>query len=105
MDVARKDVDYECKLKTLEAQRQKESKSDWVRHNSNYMLCCRSTDLTLHYRYDKNAIVDGEFKARGIESLRVMDASSFPKIPGTYLVLPIYMISEKAADVILTSVT
>jgi choline dehydrogenase len=27
----------------------------------------------------------------------------FPKIPGTFIVLPIYMISEKATDTILES--
>ncbi|KAJ8117805.1 hypothetical protein OPT61_g1080 [Boeremia exigua] len=54
---------------------------------------------------DLNAVLDGDFRVRGIESLRVVDASSFPKIPGTYLALPIYMISEKAADVILAAAT
>jgi choline dehydrogenase len=52
---------------------------------------------------DENAVLDGNFKVRGVEGLRVVDASSFPKIPGTYLALPIYMISEKAADVILAA--
>ncbi|OAL50085.1 glucose-methanol-choline oxidoreductase-like protein [Pyrenochaeta sp. DS3sAY3a] len=50
---------------------------------------------------DVNAVLDSNFKVRGIDGLRVVDASSFPKIPGTYLALPIYMISEKASDVIL----
>ncbi|KAF2853375.1 GMC oxidoreductase [Plenodomus tracheiphilus IPT5] len=50
---------------------------------------------------DVNAVLDSNFKVRGVEGLRVVDASSFPKIPGTYLTLPIYMISEKAADVII----
>ena len=54
---------------------------------------------------DENAVLDGDFKVRGVEGLRVVDASSFPKIPGTYLALPIYMISEKAADVILAAAT
>ena len=34
-------------------------------------------------------------------NLRVVDASVFPKIPGYFIVLPIYLIAEKAADVIL----
>ncbi|KAH9863942.1 hypothetical protein J1614_009875 [Plenodomus biglobosus] len=50
---------------------------------------------------DVNAVLDGDFKVRGVEGLRVVDASAFPKIPGTFLAVPIYMISEKAADVIL----
>lgn len=52
---------------------------------------------------DVNAVLDSDFKVRGVEGLRVVDASSFPKIPGTYLALPIYMIAEKAADVILAA--
>jgi choline dehydrogenase len=50
---------------------------------------------------DKMAVLDSSFRVRGVKSLRVVDASVFPKIPGYYISLPIYMISEKAADVIL----
>ena len=37
----------------------------------------------------------------GTEGLRVVDASVFPRIPGFFIVCAIYMIAEKAADVIL----
>ncbi|KAL2846401.1 hypothetical protein BJY01DRAFT_234642 [Aspergillus pseudoustus] len=50
---------------------------------------------------DPMAVLDGDFRVRGVDGLRVVDASVFPKIPGYYIVLPLYMISEKAADVIL----
>jgi choline dehydrogenase-like flavoprotein len=33
--------------------------------------------------------------------LRVVDASVFPRIPGFFIVSSVYMIGEKAADVIL----
>ena len=33
--------------------------------------------------------------------LRVVDASVFPRIPGTFIALPTYMVSEKSPDVIL----
>ncbi|KAF9885755.1 hypothetical protein FE257_012337, partial [Aspergillus nanangensis] len=49
---------------------------------------------------DPNAVLDGDFRVRGVDGLRVVDASVFPKIPGYYIALPIYMISEKAAEVI-----
>lgn len=52
---------------------------------------------------DDQAVLDGEFKVRGIDGLRVVDASSFPRIPGTYLALPLYMLSEKAADTIIAA--
>jgi choline dehydrogenase len=50
---------------------------------------------------DAQAVLDSNFKVRGIDSLRVVDASAFPSIPGTYLALPLYMLSEKASDVII----
>jgi choline dehydrogenase len=53
---------------------------------------------------DPMAVLDTNFKVRGVDSLRVVDASAFPKIPGTYIVLPIYMLSEKAADAVLADV-
>ena len=53
---------------------------------------------------DPNAVLDSKFRVRGVQNLRVVDASVFPKIPGFYIVVPVYMISEKAADVILSGV-
>jgi len=50
---------------------------------------------------DPTAVLDSRFRVRGASGLRVVDASVFPRIPGTFIVLPIYMVSEKAADVIL----
>jgi choline dehydrogenase len=50
---------------------------------------------------DKKAVLDSRFRVRGVKNLRVVDASVFPKIPGFYIAVPIYMISEKAAEVIL----
>jgi choline dehydrogenase len=50
---------------------------------------------------DPMAVLDSNFKVRGVDGLRVVDASVFPKIPGYYIAVPIYMISEKAADVII----
>ncbi|KAJ5711141.1 CAZyme family AA3 [Penicillium malachiteum] len=50
---------------------------------------------------DPKAVLDADFRVRGVDGLRVVDASIFPKIPGYYIALPIYMISEKAAEVII----
>lgn len=50
---------------------------------------------------DPNAVLDSSFRVRGVKGLRVVDASVFPKIPGFFVVMPIYMIAEKAADAIL----
>jgi choline dehydrogenase len=50
---------------------------------------------------DRMAVVDSSFRVYGTTGLRVVDASVFPRIPGFFIVTPIYMISEKASDVIL----
>jgi choline dehydrogenase len=50
-------------------------------------------------------VLDKDFRVVGApgNNLRVVDASVFPKIPGYFIVLPVYMIAEKAADVILAA--
>jgi choline dehydrogenase len=50
---------------------------------------------------DRMAVVDSRFRVIGTTGLRVVDASVFPRIPGFFIVTPIYMISEKATDAIL----
>lgn len=50
---------------------------------------------------DPMAVLDSRFRVRGTQGLRVVDASAFPKIPGYFIVSAIYMISEKATDVIM----
>jgi choline dehydrogenase len=50
---------------------------------------------------DPMAVLDSRFRVRKTKGLRVVDASVFPKIPGYFIVSAIYMISEKAADVII----
>ena len=54
---------------------------------------------------DQDAVLDASFRVRGVKGLRVVDASVFPRIPGFFVVMPTYMISEKAADVIHTAAT
>lgn len=47
------------------------------------------------------SVVDSRFRIIGADNLRIVDASVFPRIPGFFIALPIYMIAEKAADVII----
>ena len=49
---------------------------------------------------DSMAVLDGNFKVRGVENLRVVDMSVFPSVPGYNPLLYLYMIGAKAADVI-----
>lgn len=51
-------------------------------------------------REDRKAVVDSRFRVHGVQGLRVCDASIFPQIPGFFVCLPVYMVAEKASDVI-----
>jgi choline dehydrogenase len=50
---------------------------------------------------DPMAVLDSRFRVRGAKGLRVVDASVFPRIPGFFIVSAVYMVGEKASDVIL----
>ncbi len=52
---------------------------------------------------DSMAVVDSTLSVHGVDRLRVVDASVFPRIPGFFIVTPIYMVSEKASDMIIAS--
>ncbi len=49
----------------------------------------------------EGGVLSSDFKVHGVRGLRVADASVFPRIPGLFIVSAVYMIAEKAADVIL----
>ena len=50
---------------------------------------------------ERNGVLTSDFAVHGTQGLRVVDASVFPRIPGFFIVSAVYMIAEKAADVIL----
>lgn len=45
-------------------------------------------------------VLTSDFKVHRTQGLRVVDASVFPRAPGLFIVSAIYMVAEKAADVI-----
>jgi choline dehydrogenase len=50
---------------------------------------------------DDQAVLDPQLRVRGVEGLRVADASVFPVIPGGNTNAPTMMVAERAADLIL----
>jgi choline dehydrogenase-like flavoprotein len=50
---------------------------------------------------ETGGVVDGRLRVHGTERLRVVDASVFPRIPGFFIAAAVYMVAEKAADMLL----
>jgi choline dehydrogenase-like flavoprotein len=50
---------------------------------------------------NRETVVDSNFKVVGTDNLRIVDASVFPNIPGYFIVLPTFMIAQKASEVII----
>jgi len=86
-------VQPECELDDREGLRRFVEDTAWGHHAS--CSCPIGTDD------DEMAVLDSRFRVRGVDGLRVVDASVFPRIPGLFIVSAVYMIAEKASDVIL----
>lgn len=50
---------------------------------------------------DKSTVVNDELRVHGLEGLRVIDASIMPTMPSANLNASVYMVAEKASDLIL----
>ncbi|KAK9764662.1 hypothetical protein K7432_007648 [Basidiobolus ranarum] len=72
---------------------------EYVRYNSwGHHACCTAK---IGAKNDPSAVLDSELKVYGVNRLRVVDASIFPKIPGFFVTIPIEMVSEKSADMVI----
>jgi len=71
---------------------------DWLRRT---LTTADHPACTAKMGVGEDCVVDPELKVRGIEALRVVDASVMPDMPSAHLNAIVMMIAEKAADMIL----
>ena len=71
---------------------------DYVRHNGGTVFHCVGT---CRMGSDAGAVVDPDLRVRGVENLRVIDASVMPQITSANTNAPTLMIAEKGAASIL----
>jgi choline dehydrogenase-like flavoprotein len=50
---------------------------------------------------ERDGVLNSNLEVHGTKHLRVVDASVFPRIPGFFIATSVYMVGEKASDVIL----
>lgn len=78
-----------------------EALKDWVRDEAwGHHASCT---CPIGREDDPMAVLDGDFRVRGVEGLRVVDASVFPRIPGLFIASAVYMVSERASDVLIAA--
>ncbi len=75
-----------------------EALEDHVRHNAWGHHACGTCAIG---PAERGGVVDSRFRVHGTTGLRIVDASVFPDIPGFFIASAVYMVGEKAADVIL----
>ncbi len=74
-----------------------EGLAEYVRNNAWGHHACGSCAIGPE---KDGGVIDSNFAVHGTQGLRVVDAAVFPRIPGFFLVSAVYLIAEKAADVI-----
>ena len=50
---------------------------------------------------EAGGVLDSRLRVHSVDRLRIVDASVFPRIPGFFIAGAVYMVAEKAADMIL----
>lgn len=69
---------------------------DWIlEYGWGHHACCTAK---IGADDDEMAVLDGQFKVRAVDYLRVVDLSAFPVDSGFFPMVPLYMLAEKAAE-------
>ncbi len=71
----------------------------WIRANADTVYHPTST-CKMGADHDPMAVLDNQCRVRGVTGLRVVDASSLPRVTSGNTAAPVYMLAERIADVI-----
>src|SRR5690606_27807678 len=77
-----------------------EALRDWIRAHVETVY---HTAGSCRMGNDYLAVVDSQLRVRGVERLRVIDASVFPTITGSNIHAPTAMVAEKGAELVLAA--
>lgn len=102
LEIARQSLDV-AKQKAIDPYRGKPAGPDEIKSDQDIEDWIRKSALTVHHpacTCPIGTVVDTELKVHGIESLRVVDASAMPSIVTAHINAAVYMIAEKASDLI-----
>ncbi|MCP5145900.1 MAG: GMC family oxidoreductase N-terminal domain-containing protein [Gammaproteobacteria bacterium] len=78
-----------------------QSDDDWREHIRRSLVTVHHPCSTCRMGEDDKAVVDSELRVRGMEGLRVVDASVFPQVVAGNSNAGVVMVAEKASDLIL----
>jgi choline dehydrogenase-like flavoprotein len=78
-----------------------QTEDDWADYLRTYAFRPYHPVGTCRMGSDGGAVVDPELRVRGVDGLRVVDASIFPTITSGNTNAPVIMVAERAADLIL----
>ncbi|RDB21189.1 Pyranose dehydrogenase [Hypsizygus marmoreus] len=72
---------------------------DYIRSLTGTSAHCVGT-AGMSARSAAHGVVDPDFKVKGLDGLRIVDASVLPFVPSAHTQAPVYIFAERAADVI-----
>jgi 4-pyridoxate dehydrogenase len=70
----------------------------WIRET---MVTAHHPACTCPMGVNETSVLDAEMKVRGVENLRVVDASAMPDLTSGNINAPVLMMAEKASEMIL----
>ena len=79
------------------------SEEDLVEHVRQWTQTTFHPTSTCAMGTGEDAVVDADLRVRGVEGLRVVDASVMPSVPRGNTNAPTIMVAEKASDLIRSS--